>query len=94
MATMDFEHPKERLLSEPMLYKGGLINLHFNTKVFLYWLGLSALQATGLLCITVGDNSKSSNDDGGRIPDMTETGDFIFCSIVLISNIKLLVHSY
>ena len=94
MATMDLEHPKDKLLNDPMLYKGGLYNVHFNTKVFLYWLALSALQATGLLCISMGDNSNAPNSDAGRIPDMTETGDFIFCSIVLIANIKLLVHSY
>ena len=43
LATMDYEHAKERLLNEPMLYKGGLYNVHFNTRVFLWWIFLSAL---------------------------------------------------
>mmetsp|Transcript_31751 Transcript_31751/g.39500 ORF Transcript_31751/g.39500 Transcript_31751/m.39500 type:complete len:315 (+) Transcript_31751:322-1266(+) len=94
LATMDSEHPKERLLNDPMLYKGGLYNVHFNTKVFLWWIFLSGLQATGLLSIALGDNSKSAHAQDGKLPDMTETGDFIFCSIVLIANIKILVHSF
>jgi len=33
--VMDFEHPKEKLLSDPRLYKYGIRNLHFNVKIFL-----------------------------------------------------------
>ena len=38
---MDFQHSKEKLMAEPDLYKGGLINIHFNTKVFAKWLFIS-----------------------------------------------------
>ena len=34
-STMDFEHPKEKLLNTPALYKYGIRNLHFNAKIFL-----------------------------------------------------------
>lgn len=93
-STMDYEFDKKRLLNEPLLYKGGLYNVHFNKKVFLYWLFMSALQATGLLSITLADASFAASSADGKMAGMTETGDFVFCSIVLIVNIKLLVHSY
>ena len=36
-STMDFEHSKEKLMSDPKLYKYGLRNLHFNTRIFVKW---------------------------------------------------------
>ena len=33
-SVMDFEHTKERLLSDPRLYKYGIRNLHFNVRIF------------------------------------------------------------
>ena len=94
LATMDYEHSKERLLNEPVLYKGGLYNVHFNTRVFLWWIFLSALQATTLTGLALADNSKSAHGEDGKLPDMTETGDFVFCAILLIANVKILVHSF
>lgn len=37
-ATQDFEHTKEKLNSDPQLYKYGIRNLHFNKKIFLRWI--------------------------------------------------------
>ena len=34
---MDFEHPKSVLMSEPDLYKYGIRDLHFNSKIFARW---------------------------------------------------------
>ena len=37
-STMDLEHTKEKLMSDPKLYKYGLRNLHFNIRIFLKWI--------------------------------------------------------
>ena len=44
-ATMDYEHPKEKLLTEPKLYKYGIRNLHFNFKIFIREVGYAFFQA-------------------------------------------------
>jgi len=38
LSTMDLEWSKERLMSDPKLYKYGLRNLHFNYRIFLKWI--------------------------------------------------------
>ena len=35
---MDLEYTKERLMTEPDLYKYGIRNLHFNIKIFMRWI--------------------------------------------------------
>ena len=42
-STMDFEHSKEKLLSDPKLYKYGIRNLHFNGKIFARWISYGFL---------------------------------------------------
>ena len=48
-ATMDFQHPKEKLLSEPILYKPGMLNIHFNKATFFRWLLIALLQSVVLV---------------------------------------------
>ena len=52
-ATMDFEHTKEQLYTMPDLYKGGLINVHFNFMTFLRWIFFAFMQAFILIIVSV-----------------------------------------
>ena len=52
---MDFQHPKEKLLSDPILYKGGMFNIHFNKATFLRWVTIAFLQSWILVVVSLNE---------------------------------------
>ena len=49
--VMDIQHGKEKLLSNPELYKPGIEGRLFNTKVFWFWNFYAMYQAVLILFI-------------------------------------------
>ena len=86
-SCMDFQYSRERLLSEPELYKGGLYNIHFNFLTFLRWIVVAFTQAALLVVLAL-------HEFGGLSAGYAADGDFVFGCIVVVANIKLLVSSY
>ena len=51
-STFDWEHPKEKLLSDPYLYKIGLKNYCFNKFMFARWLFYAVWQSAMILMLS------------------------------------------
>ena len=93
-ATNDFEHSKERLLSDPELYKFGPRQLHLNLKIYLREIAYGFLQAGLILYFSFNVlNRKSSNADG-FYGSLVDAGDFVLANAVFVANVKILVASY
>ena len=90
---MDFEYPKEHLLKNPELYKGGLFNIHFNFASFLRWIFFAFFKAIILIVISVHEFKLSPKSSNGKMAGYAELGDFVFACIVYVVNIKILVCS-
>ena len=88
---MDFEFPKQQLLTDPGLYQGGLINIHFNYATFLRWIFFAFLKAVFLCAISVHEFKLSPKSQNGKMAGYAELGDFVLGCIVYVVNIKLLV---
>ena len=93
-ATMDFEHPKEKLMSEPKLYKYGIRNLHFNFKIFLREIFYAFFQSLIVTMFSFYAVSLYAPAVNGRYGGYSDAGDFVFLTVVFIANIRVLVTSY
>ena len=102
--TYDWEHPKDVLLTQPKLYNIGLNNMHFNPIVFWFEYFNAIWHGAMLLFLSFYTLSESSSLqlhidlEGNKIDNMLNggldlNGLFIFQAIVVLVNIKLLVHS-
>ena len=92
-ATMDFEHPKEKLLNTPSLYKYGIRNLHFNNKIFLREILHAFLQSLFITWFSLHTLTNDVNSEG-KSGSYADTGAFIFCCMVVVANFKVLVSVY
>ena len=90
-STMDFEHTKEKLMSDPKLYKYGLRNLHFNTKIFMKWVVYGFWQSLLILIFSFYSIVKGSQNFNGKYGGLADAGDFVFACVVIVANIKVLV---
>ena len=93
-STMDFEHSKEKLLSDPSLYKYGMRNLHFNTRIFLRWVFYGFWQSFLILTFTLLSIARQSASIHGKYGGYVDAGDFTFACIVVVANVKILVSAY
>lgn len=92
--TMDFEHTKEKLMSDPKLYKYGLRNLHFNTKIFLKWVLYAFGQGLLIMVFSFFSIVRGSQNQEGKYGGLADAGDFVFACIVFVANTKVLVSTY
>ncbi len=88
---MDFEHSKEKLMSDPKLYKYVLRNLHFNAKLFMKWVIYGFWQSLLILIFSFFSIVKGSQNFNGKYGGLADAGDFVFACVVIVSNIKVLV---
>mgnify|MGYP000998507389 CR=1 FL=1 len=93
LSTMDFEHPKEKLLSEPALYKYGIRNLLFNYKIFAREIVYGFTQALGITFFSLFTFTTGSQSIDCKFGGYTEVGDFIFLTLVIVVNLRVLVTS-
>jgi len=94
ISTMDFEHPKAKLLSEPALYKYGIRNLLFNYKIFAREIFYGFGQALLISVFSLYAFSIGSQSVDGKYGGYTEAGDFIFICLVILVNTRVLVSSH
>lgn len=90
LSVMDFEHTKDRLLSDPKLYKYGMRNLHFNVKIFAREI-FYAFSISFFVTYFAMESFASDGNQDGMSGGYADTGAYIFCVIVMIANIKVLV---
>ena len=92
-SVMDFEHPKEKLLSSPQLYKYGIRNLHFNVKIFFREIFYGFAQSFAITFFSL-YSIATDGSKNGKIGGYADAGAFIFCVIVIVANVKILVSVY
>ena len=78
----------------PKLYKIGINNTHFNNFVFWRWLFYGFWQSSLILYLAVFLSNHLSPDQTGQFAGIWVVGEFVFLSIVIVANMKILVSSY
>lgn len=92
-AVFDWEHSKEKLLSEPMMYRIGLDDVYFSRSEFWRWFVYACWQGI-LLVIIIFVTMDSAQEQNGQIGGLTNDGNFMFCALVIIVNVKILISSF
>jgi magnesium-transporting ATPase (P-type) len=92
-AVFDWEHDKAQFLSDPKLYRVGLDDVFFSSSVFWRWFSYAVLQGV-LLAVAVFVTMDSATETHGQIGGLTIDGNFMFCALVIIVNVKVLISSY
>ena len=92
-AVFDWEHDKETFLANPKLYRIGLEDIFFNKTTFWRWFFYAVWQGTLLMFLAFYTLDGSSNSQG-TLGCLSFDGNFVFCSLVIIVNIKILINSY
>jgi magnesium-transporting ATPase (P-type) len=85
---MDWEHSKETLMNNPRHYKIGIQDKYFNTYAFFNWFFFALWQAVLLLIVCF--MSVSAADFEGHSSSMFESGLFIFNSVCIVANAKVI----
>ena len=93
-ATMDFEYDKKQLLSDPTLYKYGMRNLLFNYKILGKEIGYGFLQALAIMGYGLYTMNTGSQSTHGMFAGYDEAGSFIFLTLVIVVNIRVLISAY
>ena len=93
-ATNDFEHTKERLLTDPELYKAGPRQLHLNLKIYLREIIYGFGQAGLILYFSFNAMNRNSSNADGFYASMVDAGDFVMACAVLVANVKILVAAF
>ena len=92
-AVFDWEYDKQKFLSDPSLYRAGIEDVFFSPSVFWRWFGYSVWQGI-LLCVIVVVTMNNSIEAQGQLGGLSLQGNFIFCAIVLVVNVKILINSF
>lgn len=92
-AVFDWEHDKEAFLVTPSYYPIGLHNVFFNASAFWRWFLYGVWQGI-LMCVLVVYTFNNSMISDGQGAGLTLEGNYIFYSIVVVVNIKVLISSY
>jgi len=88
---IDEEHPRKDLLSKPDLYKIGLKNYCFTTKLFWFkWVLYGIFQAGVLFYVSFLSFGYSPQVPGGDIGDIWVEGTFIYGAVCIIVNLKIM----
>ena len=97
-ATCDLEYKKEVIVRRPRLYIAGMEDMHFNKWVFLRWIFYAFWQSTLILFLAYyaleSKSSSVSSDEGGRFGGVWVPGELVFGTLVIVSNIKILISSF
>lgn len=92
-AVFDWEYDKAQLMRQPKLYRIGLEDVFFNVWVFWRWFFYAVWQGT-LLCFLAFYSLDTALSPKGMVGCLNNDGNFIFGTIVLVVNLKVLVCSY
>ena len=92
-AVFDWEFSKEAFLNQPRLYRVGLDDVFFSKWVFWRWFFYAVWQGV-LLCLVAFITLDSSTEQFGQMGGLSLEGNFIFCAIVIIANVKVLISSF
>lgn len=92
-AIFDWEFDKAQLMRQPKLYRIGLEDVFFNAWVFWRWFFYAVWQGT-LLCFLAFYTLDTSISTNGMLGCLINDGNFIFGTIVVVVNLKVLVSSY
>ena len=65
--------------------------MHFNKKIFFRWIFYGFAQSFLVTIFALRSIALHSPTFTGKYGGYTETGDFIFCCMVVIANVKVLV---
>ena len=93
----DWQHPKEKFLSDPYLYRIGLRNQCFNGVVFWRWYLYAVWQSAVILYLSFVTFNESTGIayNGDNIGDSLDyTGSFIIMSIVILVNTKIFISTH
>lgn len=92
-STFDWEHTKEKLLSDPFLYKIGLKNYCFNKFIFFRWYFYAVWQSALIVFLTLktleqsNDSYKGNAISGSMMLDST----FMIQAIVILVTVKITI---
>ena len=87
--VMDTQHPKQKLLDEPSLYRVGIEGRLFNTKVFWSW-NLYALYQAALVLYIGMVFTQDSPTPSGRTYSFWAGGHICYLMCVILANFVLL----
>ncbi len=90
-ATMDLEVEKKELLSDPRLYKYGMRNLLFNYKILAKEIFYGFFQAFFIMVYGLYAMNQGSQSTHGMFGGYDEAGSFIFLTLVIMVNIRVLI---
>jgi phospholipid-transporting ATPase len=92
-AVYDWEHSKADLLSNPKLYKIGLMDVYFNKWVFWRWFATAVVQGILIVTITFDTLEEDYGQDAGT-GGIWLDGTQVFTTMVFIANLKVVLRSY
>lgn len=92
-AVFDWEHDKATFLTQPKLYKIGMDDVFFNKAAFWRWFGYAVWQGVliAFLVVYTFDNAVIQH---GQQSGLALEGNYIFYTIVVVVNIKVLISSF
>jgi phospholipid-transporting ATPase len=93
-AVFDWEFDKAQLMRQPKLYQAGLDDLLFNVWVFWRWFGYAVWQGVLLCYLSFYNLDQSPHPGTGKLGCMANDGNFIFGTLVIVVNLKVLVSAY
>ena len=93
-STMDYEYPKHIIVKRPRLYRIGLQDLYFNKWVFWRWIFYAFWQSSLILFLAYYTLDHLSPDENGMFGGIFMGGEFIFGTLVIVSNMKIMISSY
>lgn len=92
-AVFDWEHPKEVLLNNPKMYAIGLFDVFFNKWAFWRWFSYAVWQGI-VICLLVFITFNNSILTDGQQTGLALDGNYVFYSILIVVNIKVLISSF
>ena len=91
-AIFDWEHDKQVFLNKPSLYFIGPYDVYFNKYTFWRWFWYAIWQGI-FLCAISFVTLDSGMEQMGQMGGLSLDGNFMFCALVMIVNIKVLISS-
>jgi magnesium-transporting ATPase (P-type) len=92
-ALFDQEYLKDELMAKPKLYKIGLKNQCFSTKIFWQWILYGFAMSSIVFYVSFVTFNESPSEQG-QLGDMWLEGTFAYGAIVIVANMTILYGSY
>ncbi len=93
-ASWDYEYEKELLAYRPRFYKIGLENSKFNGWTFTRWVFYAFWQATLIVFLAYETLEGFSPNYYGKHGGIYMAGNFVFATLVIVANMKVLISSF